>query len=249
MNALYGYPSVGPAALGNFGAVPDQSSKMALAWDVASGESARALNAAKREQDQLEQKVKDLKRAIDTAPAGRAKDEARLAYANADASARKGKENLATAIASHNEIADVIAKYSLGAYTPARVSLSGLGVAPLAWGAIGIGVVLATAVFLDRLALAWAAWNGDLKESKGFLQQGADALKEAGVTIKEFGSAMTKTAWAVAGLLGAYLAYQLIQDYRKGRRSSAPAVAVAPIKVEPAPKMLPLKTAPGRVVA
>jgi len=252
MNAVYGYPLVGPAALSGLGQAGGAVDKLTLVYNVATGQSAADLRAKKLEQDKLDQRVTDLKRSTDEAPRGAARDAALLAYSKAAESARKGREELATAIANHNEIADVIQKISFGAYNPGRVSLSGMGAGPAGF-LIGAAVVAAAAYFIDRMVVALAAWNGQTIETKGYLQQGADALKEAGVTIKEFGGAMTKTAWAVAGLLGAYLAYQIIQDYRRGRRSSAPVSAPAPIKIESAPKMLMapknLKTAKGKVIA
>jgi len=213
-------------------------------YDVAQGTIAKQLEVQKKElkhqQSQLSRQASELQ----SLSPGSAKDNANAAYQRAVSAHNSAMTDLRQAIAHHNDIAGTIRSVTLEMVNPTNV-----GMAALALPLIPIAmVVAASGVALFALSSLIVSIRGKVEETKGLIAQSADALREAGGTVRETGITFAKTAWAVGGVLGAVLVFQLVQDWRKGRRRSFSRRTSVPSALPALPAPVKLKTVKGEVL-
>ncbi len=233
MNGLYGYPMSGVQAMGYMAAEPEEA--VNTVWDVARGTAAKKLEGMKRtvkentaRLNRLRSEAKTLKNESGTA--------ALEVYRLGVDENVKARSALNKAIRDHNEIAQALKDYTFGAVSPSKVGMAGMGAIQIPVAAI-LAVAAAVSVAALALANSWSIITGANLKTKGYIDQMSDLVTAGGGAITAGGIAMTRTAWAVIGVVAAIAGFQLLQDYR-GRKSGASV---------PAQKQLDLKPVMGAV--
>ena len=233
---MFSSPDVDVAGLSGLGGVVDAAEYL---YSIADGSVAKQLDMQKKEIAAQKREIDKRHVDVNGMNATSLKTQASNLLAQADKLYSENLQRLNKAIGDHNEVVASIKKYSLGLVNPPTVSgLSALPLIPVA------AVVAAVGFVILSLSVAVPAITNASKQTKGILEQVADVINSGGGVVSAVGSTMTKTVWAVAGVVGVYLGFQLIQDWRKSRGSSASSPALASVD-----KALKLKPVTGEVVS
>ncbi len=190
-------------------------------YSIADGSVAKQLNEQRTEIARQKSDIDKRHIDVNNMPSGNAKNQAATLLGQADSLYAENAQRLNKAINDHNTVVAAIKKYSLNLINPPTVSnLAALGLGPLLPVAAVIGAV---GFLVLALAIAVPAITNASKQTKGILEQVSDLVQSGGGVVSAIGVTMSKTVWAVVGLLGAFLGYQLIQDWRKRRGTDAQA--------------------------
>jgi len=237
MNGLYGYPSVGSTALSGMAGISDEA---AFVWSVATGELGAELKKQRTDLRHKSAALKSQEYKLSKLSAGQAKTMAEAAHAMASQAYDQTWSDFQNAAKQHNNLAAKIKKYTAGVSSPSPVGLSAAPLVIAAWVAgfvvIASGAILAASVAYNLFATSATKFQS-------VFQQATSALEAAGGAAASGGIAMTRTAWAVIAVVGTVLGYQLVQDWRRGKRSGGS----TGVKVPP-PVQMRLKTVAGEVL-
>jgi hypothetical protein len=233
---MFSSPDVDVAGLSGLGGVVDQ---VQYVYSIADGSVAKQLDAQKKEIAAQKREIDKRHVDVNGMTAGSSKTQAASLLTQADKLHAENLQRLNKAISDHNEVVASIKKYSFDLVKPPMVSsLAALPLLPVA------AIVTAVGFLILSLSVAIPAITNASKQTKGILEQVADVINSGGGVVSAVGGTLTKTMWAVAGVLGAYLGYQLVQDWRKSRGSSASSPALASVD-----KALKLKPVTGEVLS
>jgi hypothetical protein len=217
---IYSSPNVEAAGLSGLNGVVDQTQYL---YSIADGSVAKQLNQQRSEIASQKSEIDQRHVDVNQMPDGASKVQAATLLTQADKLYTENLQRLNKAIGDHNEVVASIKKYSLGLVNPPTVStLSALPLLPVAAiiGAVGF-LVLA-------LSVAIPAITNSSKQTKGILEQVSELVQAGGGVVSAVGVTMTKTMWAVFGVLVAFLGYQLVQDLRKGKKWSKTSPTIFP---------------------
>jgi len=249
MNRLYGYPSAGPTlgdlrGYGRFGELHDLGAMAGAEEEITisgiiSGDTYQRLKALQSEIMQQAGKIGEMGLIADKAT-GPQREPLRSLWRAAHEKNLSARANYEKARDQYNSIADKIRTYSLRVVNPP--SLSGMGALPaLALYAL---VAFVGAVLINSFANLWAAARGDTNATRGYIDQFAELAKQTGVTIEKTGEAISRTAWAVLAVMGAWALYQFVKGGGLKRWTGTGGATSAGA----APALPMLKTAEGKVV-
>ena len=228
MNGLYGYPSSAPvkvARMGALAAMGDDASNQATIMSFINGDYADQLNAVHDDINQQYARTDATQSAIQAMPDGPVKQQAFKLQQQAVAAVNQQFVQYRQARDQYNTIAGQIATYTMGLYKPALLS----DMAQLET-VMTIAVIATIAYAISQLANMIGAIRGQSNASKGYLDQAADLVKNAGGTIQATGVAIPKIGLTVvgvaAGALALWVLFKLFQQRRPSAPASAPAVPV-----------------------
>jgi hypothetical protein len=220
MNGLYGYPMSGAALadLGRFsGMGASEAENRITVTGIISGQTYKDLKALQSEIMRQAGTIGGMGMAAEkAAPSQRAQLSA--LWQQARAKNLSARANWQKAADNYNEIVNKIRSYSFQSINPP--SLSGLGAEPVTLStAVVVGlVVVGAAVLIAQFSNFWAVARGDTNASRGYIDQFAELAKQGGVVIEKSGRAvvdvsegLSKTAWAVVGLVGAWAIYRFVK--------------------------------------
>jgi hypothetical protein len=234
------------------GALPDAEAEITVRG-IISGSTYDQLKSMQSEIMNQAGAIGDILVSAEKAPAGQRERLMALwqAARNKNLSARANWDKAKDA---YNKIVNLIRSYSFGAVN--RPSLSGFGVAPVVAAPAAIpplaiaAIIVAGAIIIAQFTNFIAAARGDVNATRGYIDQAAEAMKQAGIAISNVikeaaeaadkaSSAALKTALTVGLVVGGWALFKWWQG-RRGSRSVSVPITVTP--------QLDLKTVSGSVV-
>lgn len=236
MNGLYGYPSLGSAAMGHLGDA--NVSTVEGLWLIANGAWARDLEGTKKEAATIDSRLNELRVALAKMPEGPRKQDAFEEYQRVNGLQVQTKQGLNRAIREHNDLAAKIKSATFGAWSPSQVGLSGAPavfiaavavIAAVAAVTVGVSVI---AEFLGRSKSVFTQMNEGIRNTN-------ELVKSGGGVVGELGDTSLKVALAGGALLLGWLAFKAL----RGRKRSTTLALAAPAPVSG------LKLAEGTVLA
>ena len=187
------------------------------------GDYADQLNAVHADINAQYARTDAMMAAIQALPNGAAQTAAFKAQQAAVAAITQQFVQYRTARDKYNEIAGQIATYTMGAYKPALLSDMGQLETLMT-----VAVIASIAFAIMQLANMIGALRGQSNASKGYLDQAADLVKNAGGTIEATGTAIPKIGMTLVGVAAAGLGLWVLFKWLKNRPAKAPAIA-APV--------------------
>jgi len=233
VNGLYNYPTPPSVLMSRLGAMAadDTAAQQATIMSFINGDYADQLNDL---HDQITEQYKQTDAtyaAIQVLPDGPAKTQAFKLQQQAVAAVNQQFVAYRQARDKYNDIATQIAAYTMGLYKPAV--LSDFGQLETVMTVVAIAAI---AYAISQLGSIIAAARGQVVNTKGYLDQAADLVKNAGGTITATGAAIPKIGLAVVGVAAAGLLLWGLFKHMEKRGGSAP-VAPKEETVSPGPAL------------